>query len=451
MSAGDLDLFVIGGGSGGVRAARIAAGHGARVALAEEYRLGGTCVIRGCVPKKLFVLASRFADDMADAAGFGWSIGDVRFDWPTLRAAKDKEVARLEVAYGQTLAKAGVETLATRAVLIDPHTVRLSDGTTRRARHILIATGAAPVRPSFSGADLAITSNEIFDLPTLPARILIVGGGYIAVEFACLLQRLGVAVTVAYRGDMILRGFDVDLRARLTEAMVRSGIEVATRTDVSAIRRGADDLAVTLTTGETRSFGQVMLATGRAPYTQGLGLDAAGVAVNAAGAIIVDERSQTSTPSIHAVGDVTNRLNLTPVAIREGHAFADSMFGHKTWAADHKDVATAVFSTPELGTVGLSEDAARATHSKVDIYKTAFRSMRATLSGSEERTFMKLVVCGSSDRVLGVHILGEGAGEMAQLLGIAVKMNATKADFDATMPVHPTAAEELVTLRTKAG
>ena len=447
MTHFDYDLFVIGAGSGGVRAARIAAGHGARVAIAEEYRVGGTCVIRGCVPKKLFVLASRFRDAIADAPGFGWDIPQADFSWSALLAAKDKEIARLEAAYGANLQKSGVTVLRTRAEFLDQHHLRLTDGATVSAGKVLIATGGHPVRPHIPGAELALTSNEIFHLEALPGKMIIVGGGYIAVEFACLLQRLGVAVTLLYRGEAILRGFDDEVRATLAAAMTASGIEILTRTDLVKIEKAADGFAVTLTNGETRETGQVMVATGRRPNSSGLGLEKVQVEVNAAGAVVVDDYSKTCTENIWAVGDVTNRINLTPVAIREGHAFADTVFGGRKWSTDYRNVPSAVFSTPEIGTVGLSEEQARADHEGIDVYKTSFRAMRATLSGSGERVFMKLVVEQQSDRILGVHIVGEGAGEMAQLLAISLRMGATKADFDATMPLHPTAAEELVTMR----
>jgi glutathione reductase (NADPH) len=447
-SATDLDLFVIGAGSGGVRAARIAGSHGARVAIAEEYRVGGTCVIRGCVPKKLFVLASRYADDMRESAGFGWDVGEVSFDWTKLVAAKDREIARIELAYSTNLEKAGVEILPTRAEIVDPHTVRLGDGRQLTARVILVATGGHPIKPHVPGIERAITSNEVFHLTRLPEAMMIVGGGYIAVEFACLMQRLGVRVTLVYRGEMILRGFDDDVRRMLTEAMLRSGVEILTRADLVRIEAAGDAHRVTLTNGEVREVGEVMVATGRRPNTDGIGLDRAGVEVNTAGAVVVDERSRTTVASIYAVGDVTNRINLTPVAIREGHAFADTVFGGKPWVADHTQVPSAVFSTPEIGTVGLSEELARVECSAgIDIYKTSFRPIRATLSGAEDRVLMKLVVERRSDRVVGVHIIGEAAAEMAQLLAISVKMGATKADFDATMPLHPTMAEEIVTLR----
>jgi glutathione reductase (NADPH) len=445
----DLDLFVIGAGSGGVRAARIAATHGARVAIAEEYRVGGTCVIRGCVPKKLFVIASRYADDMREAAGFGWEVGEVAFDWVKLVAAKDREIARIELAYATNMEKVGVEIIAGRAEIEDPHTVRLADGRRLTARIILVATGGQPIKPHVPGIERAITSNEVFHLARLPQAMLIVGGGYIAVEFACLMQRLGVRVTLVYRGEMILRGFDDDVRRTLTEAMLRSGIEILTRADLVSIEAAGDAHRVALTNGETREVGEVLVATGRRPSSAGLGLDKAGVEVNTAGAVVVDEQSRTTVPSIYAVGDVTNRINLTPVAIREGHAFADSVFGNKPWSADHTQVPSAVFSTPEIGTVGLSEELARVECSAgIDVYKTSFRAIRATLSGAEDRVLMKLVVEKAGNRVIGVHIVGEGAAEMAQLLAIPVKMGATKADFDATMPLHPTLAEEIVTLRT---
>jgi glutathione reductase (NADPH) len=445
----DYDLFVIGAGSGGVRAARIAATHGARVAIAEEYRVGGTCVIRGCVPKKLFVLASRFADEFRDAEGFGWSVPQPEFSWAGLVAAKDKEITRLEHAYSSNLEKASVTTFPVRAEFTGPHTLRLDGGKLVTASKILIATGGHPIRPNVPGADLAITSNEIFNLPALPETMIIVGGGYIAVEFACLLQRLGVKVTLLYRGEAILRGFDDDVRRIVTDAMGVTGVEVMIRTDITRIEATANGRRVTLTNSRTLEAGAVMVATGRRPNTTGLGLETVGVDVNTAGAVAVDEQSRTTAPLIWAVGDVTNRITLTPVAIREGHAFADTVFGGKTWLADHRLVPSAVFSTPEVGTVGLSEEEARAEcGGGVTIFQTSFRAIKATLSGSADRVFMKLVVDKVTDRVLGVHIVGEGAAEMAQLLAISVKMGATKADFDATMPLHPTAAEELVTLRT---
>ncbi|MCA0423270.1 MAG: glutathione-disulfide reductase [Proteobacteria bacterium] len=450
MSGFDVDLFVIGAGSGGVRAARMAASHGAKVMLAEEFRVGGTCVIRGCVPKKLYVYASRFSGEFDDAAGFGWHVPPATFDWATLVAAKEKEITRLEAIYAKTQANAGVDLVRSRAVLEDAHTVRLiADGRRIRAGTILIATGAHPYMPALPGVEHAISSNEVFDLPQQPEHIVIAGGGYIAVEFAGIFAGLGSKVTLAHRGDNILRGFDEDLRNAVRSAYEQRGIRLVLGQTITNIDRPGRH-AVTLSGGEQLEADAVLLALGRTPNVAGLGLDKAGVALNAGGAIAVNASSQTSVAHIYAVGDVTDRVNLTPVAIREGHAFADSVFGGKPWLVDHANIATAVYSTPELGTVGLTETQARERHRVVDIYKTDFRPMKATLSGAADRMMMKIIVDGESDRVLGVHIAGEAAGEMAQLLGIAVKMGATKADFDATVAVHPTAAEELVTLRTRS-
>jgi glutathione reductase (NADPH) len=448
----DFDLFVIGGGSGGVRAARIAAGYGARVMVAEEYRVGGTCVIRGCVPKKLLVYAARFADDFEDAAGYGWTLDEPVFSWPQLIGNKDREIARLEAAYTSTLERAKVAIVKDRAVIEDPHTVRLlADGRRVRAERILIATGAAPhLGADIAGLEHVISSNEAFHLDALPKRILIQGGGYIAVEFAGIFNGLGSQVTLVYRGDNILRGFDDDLRAHLRTEMERRGIHIVTRQTVDAVEKVDHGYCVELSDRQAFVVDRVMFATGRHPNVTGLGLDAAGVTLAKTGGIAVDEFSQTSVPSIYAVGDVTNRVNLTPVAIREGHAFADSVFGNKPTAVDHANVPTAVFSEPEVGAIGLTEAQARERLAKVDIYKTSFRPMKMTLAGRDTRAFFKLVVDGETDRVVGCHIVGPDAGEMIQLVGIAVKMKATKADFDATMAVHPTAAEELVTLREKA-
>jgi glutathione reductase (NADPH) len=448
MAANDYDLFIIGAGSGGVRAARIAARHGARVAVAEEYRPGGTCVIRGCVPKKLLVYASRFADDFEDSIGFGWSTSEVSFDWATLIANKDREIARLEAVYKRTLEAAGVQLFASRAVLRDRHTAVLEvDGRKVTARYILIATGAMPVRSgAIAGVEHAITSNEAFNLSALPERIVIFGGGYIAVEFAGIFNGLGSATTLVYRGPEILRGFDDDLRRGVREAMTRRGVEVICGAALTAIEGTPGNLRTRLSTGETIETDQVMLAMGRRPNTHGLGLEAAGVDLDALGAVVVDRFSQSSIDNVFAVGDVTNRLNLTPVAIREGHAFADSVFGGKPTAVDHINVPTAVFSQPEIGTVGLTEARARELCRRVAIYKTSFRGMRNTLGGRDERMMMKLVVDGESGRVVGCHILGPEASEMAQILAIALRAGATKADFDATVAIHPTAAEELVTL-----
>ncbi len=453
MSGFDTDLFVIGGGSGGVRAARIAAGYGARVMIAEEYRLGGTCVIRGCVPKKLYVYASRFHDDFADAAGYGWTLPEKPvFDWSRLVAAKEAEISRLSGLYRQTLDKAGVQIVETRAEVTGPNEVKLvSSDRQVRARYILVAPGASPTYETrIPGLEYAISSNELFDLKQFPSRLLIVGGGYIAVEFASVFARLGAQVHLALRADNVLRGFDGDMRNGVRDALGHAGVKFHFGDLPARIEKVSGGLRVEMTAGEALLVDEVMVATGRLPHTRGLGLETAGVAMDKVGAVKVDGYSRTNVPSIYAVGDVTNRLNLTPVAIREGHAFADTVFGGKDIRVDHSNVATAVFTTPELGTVGLSEEQAREKFDIVDIYSAGFRPMKATLSGSPERTLMKIVVDGASDRVLGVHILGHEAGEMAQLLGIAVKMGATKADFDATMAVHPTAAEELVTMRTRS-
>ncbi len=451
MASYDVDLFVIGAGSGGVRAARVAALHGARVMIAEEFRIGGTCVIRGCVPKKLMVYASRYKDHFEDAAGFGWRHCSPAFDWPELVAAKEKEISRLSEAYRANLAKTGVAIEETRAEIESAHSVRLcADGHRVSARIILVSTGAAPIlTPDIPGRNYAITSNEIFDLPKLPERMLIIGGGYIAVEFASIFARLGTKVTMAVRGENVLRGFDCNMRNGVRDALLRSGVDLLFGALPTKIEKGGAGYHVTLTKGAPIEADQVLLATGRRPNTHGLGLEKAGVTVDSLGAIKVDAYSKTNVDSIYAVGDVTNRVPLTPVAIREGQAFADTVFGGKPEAVEHNTIPTAVFATPELGCVGLTEEAARAAFDCVDIYTASFRPLKATLSGREERTLMKIVADGATDRVLGVHILGEDAAEMAQLLAIVIKMGAKKADFDAAMALHPTSAEELVTMRTR--
>ena len=450
MADFDTDLFVIGGGSGGVRAARIAANHGARVMLAEEYRMGGTCVIRGCVPKKLLVYASRFAHEFEDAAGYGWTVPETSFDWAKLIANKDREIARLEAAYTANLTRSNVSIVKSRAVLEDAHTVHLlADGRRIRAKTVLIATGGWPsMGNGIAGIEHVISSNEALDLKELPKRILIQGGGYIAVEFACVFAGLGSQVTLVYRGENILRGFDDDVRSHLRKEMEARGIRILCKRIVEAIERVDHGLCVELSDHEDILVDKVMFATGRRPNVKGLGLEAAGVKLDEKGAIAVDGYSRTNVPHIYAVGDVTDRINLTPVAIREGHAFADTVFGGKDIRVDHADVPTAVFSDPEVGTIGLTEMQAREQYHRVDIYKTTFRPMKTVFVGSERRTLMKIIVDGLTDRVLGCHIVGPDAGEMIQVLGIAIKMGATKADFDATMAVHPTAAEELVTMRT---
>jgi len=450
MAEFDVDLFVIGGGSGGVRAARIAAGHGARVMIAEEYRMGGTCVIRGCVPKKLLVYASHIQHEIEDAAGFGWTIPSASFDWPTLIANKDKEIARLEAAYTANVEKSGARIAKTRAVFEDAHTLRLATGEAVTAKYVLIATGGAPNHgPAIPGIEHVISSNEAFHLPQLPDRIVIQGGGYIALEFACIFAGFGSEVTLVYRGDNVLRGFDEDVRAHVRSEMEKNGITILTGCTVDKIDKHGREFTSHLSNGSSVASDQVMFAIGRHPNVGGLGLEKAGVAINPNnGGIAVDGFSKTSAPSIYAIGDVTHRVNLTPVAIREGHAFADTVFGKRSVEVDHHDIATAVFSQPEVGTVGLTEAQARAQFSHVDIYKANFKPMKATMSGRDTRVLMKLVVDAGTDRVVGCHIVGEGAAEMVQLVGIAVRMKAKKADFDATMALHPTAAEELVTMRT---
>ena len=447
MADFEYDLFVIGGGSGGVRAARMSAQYGARVAVAEEYRYGGTCVIRGCVPKKLMVYASAFSEAFEDAAGFGWTVGETRFDWQTLIANKDREIDRLEGIYSRNLVAAGCNVFHQRAVVVDPHTIRLADGREIRTRHILVATGGTPFVPQFEGSDLAITSNEVFHLDALPKRIVIVGGGYIASEFAGIMNGLGAQVTQLYRRDLILRGFDDEVRRHVSDEMKAKGIDLRYQMGVMKIERGPDGLAVTLTDGSVIAADQVLYATGRIPNTRGLGLEEAGVSLGANGEVVVDEWSQTNVPSIHAVGDVTDRMALTPVAIREGAAFAETIFNANPTKPDHSQVPTAIFTQPEIGTVGLSEEQARAL-CEIEVYCAAFRPMLATLSGRAEKMLTKLIVAKDDRKVLGVHIVGHAAGEMIQLAGIAVKMGATKEDFDRTVAVHPTAAEELVTMKT---
>ncbi|MES0873409.1 glutathione-disulfide reductase [Sinimarinibacterium thermocellulolyticum] len=444
----DVDLFVIGGGSGGVRAARIAAGHGARVAIAEADRFGGTCVIRGCVPKKLLVYASRFADEFRDAAGYGWSIDSARFDWPTLIANKDREIARLERLYAEGLEKAGVRLYRQRAALAGPQAVRLADGSVIRAAHILVATGGVPRRdPNWAAHPRVLVSDDMFRLPKLPARLIVVGGGYIAVEFACLMHGLGVRTTLIHRGAELLRGFDRELATALRQAMQARGIEVLLGARPTHIDGRADRVSLRLDDGRVLDADYALMAIGRDPATHGLGLEDVGVVLEANGAIAVDAASRSSVPSIYAVGDVTDRVNLTPVAIREGQAFADSVFGKREARVDHALIPTAVFSTPELGCVGLTEAQALDEYAAIEIYRASFRPLKATLGGSAERTLLKLIVDADSQRVLGAHMLGPDAAEMAQLLGIALRMNARKADFDATMALHPTLAEEWVTLR----
>lgn len=440
------DLVVIGAGSGGVRAARIAAAYGARVAIIEEYRVGGTCVIRGCVPKKLFVYASRYKDLFEIAPSFGWDVGTPKFDWATLVANKDKEIARLEAAYVAGLEKPGAEIIRDRAVLAGPNSVKLKSGRELTAKTILIATGAHPYIPDIPGKELGITSNEAFHLKTLPHSILIEGGGFISAEFATIFSGLGVNTTIVYRGDRLLRGFDEDLRVGLEAGLEARGVKIIHQTNVLGLRQTGSDITVSFSDGVDAPFGAVMFATGRSPNTAGLGLETAGVELAWDGAVVVDAYSRSSVPSIYAVGDVTNRAQLTPIAIREGHAFADTVFGDKPTAVDHSLIGEAVFADPEVGTVGLSEHDA-ATHGDIDVYVTRFRPMINTLSLKSDRMMMKLITKAGGGEVLGVHILGPGAAEIIQMAAIPMSMKATKADFDRAIAMHPTAAEELVTFK----
>ncbi|MGI3187383.1 glutathione-disulfide reductase [Nioella aestuarii] len=447
MSQFDYDLFVIGGGSGGVRAGRIAAEHGARVGLAEEYRMGGTCVIRGCVPKKLMVYASGYPGQVHDAASYGWDAEVHGFNWTKFRAKLDAELDRLEAAYRGNLDRSGVVTHNARAVLKDAHTVELSDGQSFTAAHILVATGGWPFVPDFPGSDLVMTSNEVFKLEEQPESILIVGGGYIACEFAGIFNGLGTEVTQYYRGAQVLRGFDDEARGHVADAMQARGIELHLGTNVMEMARVEDGIWVKASNGMEQVYDKVLYATGRKPNSAGLGLEEIGVEMGRNGEIKVDDYSQTNIPSIFAVGDVTDRVNLTPVAIREGHAFADTVFGGTPRKADHDLIPSAVFTQPELGTVGLTEEEARDA-GPIEVYCSSFRPMQALFAGHEERVLMKLIVRADTRKVLGVHLVGDHAGELIQMVGIAVKMGATKEDFDRTMAVHPTMAEELVTMKT---
>ncbi len=443
----DYDLFVIGGGSGGVRAARLASSEaGAKVGLAEEYRMGGTCVIRGCVPKKLMVFASGFAPAMEDARAYGWNVTAGGFDWPAFRARLDAELDRLEGAYRNNLTKAGVEIFDTRAVLEDAHTVRLASGERFTAKHILVATGGAPFIPEMDGGAHVITSNDVFKFDTLPKSILIVGGGYIACEFACILNGLGVDVTQYYRGAQILRGFDEEARGHVAELMRERGVNLHVGTDVLNIEKAEKGVCVKAADGREAVYDKVLYATGRRPNTAGLGLEEAGVKLGRWGQIEVDDYSQTSVPSIYAVGDVTDRINLTPVAIREGAAFVETVFKGNPTMPDHDLVPGAVFTQPELGSVGLTEEAAR-EREPIEVYCNSFRAMQSAFAGRSDRVMMKLIVSQASRRVLGCHIVADHAGELIQLAAVAVKMGATKEDFDRTVAVHPTMSEELVTMK----
>jgi len=445
----DYDLFVIGGGSGGVRAARLAAGDaGAKVGLAEEYRMGGTCVIRGCVPKKLMVFASTYGEIIEDARAYGWADAEAgSFDWQVFRPKLRAELDRLEGVYRNVLKTNGVTAYDARATVVDAHTVELSTGERFSTKHILVATGGHPFVPNIPGAEHTITSNEIFLLNELPKSVLIVGGGFIACEFACILNGLGVDVTQYYRGEQILRGFDGEARGHISDEMRANGINLHVGTDVISVEKVEDGLKVVGTNGDEAVYDHVMYATGRVPNTSNLGLENAGVALGRKGEIIVDEYSQTAVPSIYAVGDVTNRINLTPVAIREGVAFVETVFKGNPTAPDHDLVPSAVFTQPEFGTIGLTEEEA-VEQGPIEVYSTAFKPMHSSFAGRENRVMMKLIVSKTDRRVLGCHIVADHAGELIQLAGIAVKMGATKEDFDRTVAVHPTMSEELVTLKT---
>lgn len=442
----DYDLFVIGGGSGGVRAARVAAQGGARVALAEDDRYGGTCVIRGCVPKKLMVFASEFPAAIADARAYGWDVQSGSFDWTAFRSKLNTELDRLEGVYRNILSSNGVETYDARARLADPHTVELSTGERKTAKHILVASGGRPIKPDLPGCEHALTSNDIFHLEELPRSILIIGGGYIACEFACILNGLGVEVTQYYRGAQILRGFDEEARGLIADEMIQNGVNLHLGTNIVELEEGEGGYRVKATNGSEATFDKVMFATGRAPNTTDMGLEEAGVTLGRKGEIIVDDYSQTCVPSIYAIGDVTDRVNLTPVAIREGMAFVETVFNGNPTPVDHDLIPTAIFTQPEMGTVGLSEEAA-AEQEPIEVYATSFRPMQTAFADRADRVLMKLIVSQASRKVLGCHIVAPGAGEMIQLAGIAVKMGATKEDFDRTVAVHPTMSEELVTMK----
>jgi glutathione reductase (NADPH) len=446
MTRFDFDLFTIGAGSGGVRASRVAAGLGARVAIAEERYFGGTCVNVGCIPKKLFSYAAHFREDFLHAAGFGWSRAAANFDMAQLVAAKNREIERLNGVYRRLLDAAGVTVLDGRATIIDPHTVEVN-GQRRSARYILVATGGWPLIPDIPGAELAITSNEAFFLATLPPRIILVGGGYVAVEFASIFNGMGADTTLVYRGARILRSFDHELGTVLAEEMQKKGVKLRLNANITDIARASDTLQAVFTDGATLEADCIMYATGRAPNTRNLGLEAAGVTLSAKGAIAVDAYSQSAVPSIYAIGDVTDRVNLTPVATAEGTALANTLFNNRPTALDYENIPTAIFANPNVASVGLSEEEARSRFGTIDVYATRFRPLKHTLSGSGEQMFMKLVVDRASNRVVGAHMVGADAGEIIQGIAIAVKCGATKAQFDATIGIHPTAAEEFVTLR----
>ena len=439
-------MFTIGAGSGGVRASRVAAGFGARVAIAEERYFGGTCVNVGCIPKKLFSYAAHYREEFRHSAGFGWDGASADFDMARLVAAKNREIARLNDIYRTLLESAGVTIVDGRAAIVDPHTVEIN-GVRRSARYILVATGGWPVKPDIPGADLAITSNEAFFLATLPPRVIVVGGGYVAVEFASIFNGMGADTTLVYRGGRILRSFDHELGTVLAGEMQKKGVSLRLNANITGIARAGGKLQATFEDGATLDADCVMYATGRAPNTRNLGLDTTGVTPTAKGAIAVDAYSQSSVPSIYAIGDVTDRVNLTPVATAEGTAVAKTLFNNRPSALDYENIPTAIFADPNVATVGLSEENARSRGVAIDIYAARFRPLKHTISGSDEQMFMKLVVERATNRVIGAHMVGADAGEIMQGIAIAIKCGATKAQFDATIGIHPTAAEEFVTMR----
>ena len=444
----DFDVFVIGAGSGGVRAARMAAGEGARVAIADDRALGGTCVNVGCVPKKLYTYASHFSHDFENAKGFGWQLGSATFDWPKLVNNKKTEISRLNDIYANLLNNSGAHIIRGYAYLKDPHTVTVN-GTDYTAKRIIIATGGTPNIPNVDYADLLISSDEIFDLPKFPQRLLVVGAGYIALEFACIFQGLGSQVQVSYRGDLIMRSFDDDVRRFLDQEMRKQGIDIHYQSQVSNVVRQPDQsLLVTFLDGNQTEVDQVLMAIGRKPRLTGIGLEKLGIKTTAQGTIAVNQKFQTNIDSVYALGDVTGGIELTPVALAEAMTLVNHWYGDGTKTMEYDLVPTAVFTQPNIGTIGLTEEQALKKHGKITIYRSDFKPMKHTLSGSDERSFMKLIVDAITDRVIGLHIVGEGAGEMLQGFAVAIKAGATKADFDATIGIHPTSAEELVTMRT---
>ena len=444
----DFDVFVIGAGSGGVRAARMAAGEGARVAIADDRALGGTCVNVGCVPKKLYTYASHFSHDFENAKGFGWNLAATKFHWPTLVANKKTEISRLNGIYANLLDNSGAQIIRGYASLKDKNTVTV-DGTDYTAERIVIATGGAPNIPDVDYAELLISSDEIFDLTEFPKRLLVVGAGYIALEFACIFQGLGSQVQVSYRGDLIMRSFDTDVRRFLDQEMRKQGIEIHYQSQVGSVVRQSDNsLLVTFLDGSSTEVDQVLMAIGRNPRVAGIGLKKLGIETTAQGTIAVNHKFQTNVPNIYALGDVTGGIELTPVALAEAMVLVSHWYGNGAKEMDYDLIPTAVFTQPNIGTIGLTEDQALDQHGKITVYRSDFKPMKHTLSGSDERSFMKLIVHSATDKVVGLHIVGEGAGEMLQGFAVAMKVGATKADFDATIGIHPTSAEELVTMRT---